>query len=127
MRFFESFGNPSDDNQNGDINVMQYIFLGDFCDRCFYSLENILLLFALKVKYPDFIYLIRGHHEDIQVNINSGLGLECKERLNDDILNNQSLFYYINQIFDLLPFGILVDNHILCVHGGIGSRIFTLY
>ena len=126
MRFFESFGNPSDDNQNGDINVMQYIFLGDFCDRCFYSLENILLLFALKVKYPDFIYLIRGHHEDIQVNINSGLGLECKERLNDDILNNQSLFYYINQIFDLLPFGILVDNHILCVHGGIGSRVFSL-
>ena len=126
MRFFESFGNPSDDNQNGDINVMQYIFLGDFCDRCFYSLENIFLLFALKVKYPDFIYLIRGHHEDIQVNINSGLGLECKERLNDDILNNQSLFNNINNIFDLLPFGVLVDNNILCVHGGIGSRIFTL-
>ena len=126
MRFFESFGNPSDDNQNGDINVMQYIFLGDFCDRCFYSLENIFLLFALKVKYPDFIYLIRGHHEDIQVNINSGLGLECKERLNDDILNNQSLFNNINHIFDLLPFGVLVDNNILCVHGGIGSRIFTL-
>ena len=30
MRYFESFGNPSDDNQMGDINVMQYIFLGDF-------------------------------------------------------------------------------------------------
>ena len=29
MRYFESFGNPSDDNQMGDINVMQYIFLGD--------------------------------------------------------------------------------------------------
>jgi hypothetical protein len=126
MRFFESFGNPSDDNQNGDINVMQYVFLGDFCDRCYYSLENILLLFALKVKYPDFIYLIRGHHEDIQVNISNGLGQECKERLGDDITTNQSLFYYINQIFDLLPYGILVDNTILCVHGGIGSRVSTL-
>ena len=39
MRFFESYGNPSDSIQNGDINVMQYIFLGDFCDRGFYSLE----------------------------------------------------------------------------------------
>ena len=126
MRFFESFGNPSDDNQNGDINVMQYVFLGDFCDRCYYSLENILLLFALKVKYPDFIYLIRGHHEDIQVNISNGLGQECKERLGDDITTNQSLFYYINQIFDLLPYGILVDNSILCVHGGIGSRVSSL-
>ena len=126
MRFFESFGNPSDDNQMGDINVMQYIFLGDFCDRCYYSLENILLLFALKVKYPHFIYLIRGHHEDIKVNINSGLGQECKERLDDDITQNKSLFYFINQVFDLLPFGILVDNTILCIHGGIGSVISSL-
>ena len=59
MRYFESFGNPSDDNQMGDINVMQYVFLGDFCDRGYNSLEIILLLFALKIKYPNFIYLIR--------------------------------------------------------------------
>ena len=126
MRFFESFGNPSDDNQNGDINVMQYIFLGDFCDRCYYSLENILLLFALKVKYPEFIYLIRGHHEDIQVNISNGLGEECKERLDDDITKNKSLFYYINQVFNLLPFGVLIDDNILCIHGGIGSRVNSI-
>ena len=61
MRFFESYGNPSDSMQNDDINVIQYIFLGDFCDKGFYSLEAVLLLLALKVKYPDFIYLIRGH------------------------------------------------------------------
>ncbi len=126
MRFFESFGNPSDDNQMGDINVMQYVFLGDFCDRCYYSLEIILLLFALKVKYPDFIYLIRGHHEDINVNINGGLGQECIDRLDDDITKTQSLFFYFNQVFNLLPFGILVDNSILCVHGGIGSRVSSL-
>ena len=126
MRFFESFGNPSDDNQNGDINVMQYVFLGDFCDRCYYSLENILLLFALKVKYPEFIYLIRGHHEDIQVNISNGLGEECKERLDDDITKNKSLFYYINQVFNLLPFGVLIDDNILCIHGGIGSRVNSI-
>lgn len=49
MRFFESFGHPSDENQMGDIHVMQYIFLGDFCDRGNHSLELILLLLALKV------------------------------------------------------------------------------
>ena len=126
MRFFESFGNPSDDNQMGDINVMQYVFLGDFCDRCHYSLEIIFLLFALKIKYPNFIYLIRGHHEDISVNINSGLGQECKDRLDDDITQTKSLFFLINKVFDLLPFGVLVDNNILCVHGGIGSRVSSL-
>ena len=126
MRFFESYGNPSDDNQMGDINVMQYIFLGDFCDRGLYSLEVILLLFALKVKYPDFIYLIRGHHEDKFINEKYGLGDECKDRLLDDIKNPLSIFSNINKAFDFLPYGVLVDNNILMVHGGIGSSINSL-
>ena len=126
MRYFESFGNPSDDNQMGDINVMQYIFLGDFCDRGLYSLEVILLLFALKVKYPDFIYLIRGHHEDKFINEKYGLGDECKDRLLDDIKNPLSIFSNINKAFDILPYGVLVDNNILMVHGGIGSSINSL-
>ena len=126
MRFFESYGNPSDDNQMGDINVMQYIFLGDFCDRGYHSLEVIFLLFALKIKYPQFIYLIRGHHEDKNINIKYGLGEECMERLSDDIREEKSIFANINKVFDLLPFGVLVDNNILMIHGGIGSSINTL-
>jgi protein phosphatase len=50
MRFFESYGHPSDDNQMGDIHTHQYVFLGDFCDRGNHSLEVILLLLALKVR-----------------------------------------------------------------------------
>ena len=126
MRYFESFGNPSDDNQMGDINVMQYIFLGDFCDRGLYSLEVILLLFALKIKYPDFIYLIRGHHEDKTINEKYGLGDECHERLLDEIQNPLSIFSNLNKAFDYLPFGVLVDDNILLIHGGIGSSINTL-
>jgi protein phosphatase len=126
MRFFESYGNPSDSIQNGDINVMQYIFLGDFCDRGFYSLEVVLLLFALKVKYPDFIYLVRGHHEDRAINEFYGLGDECKERLNDDISKKDSIFNIINQAFDYLPFGVLIDGSTLLVHGGIGSSVEKL-
>jgi protein phosphatase len=126
MRFFESYGNPSDSMQNGDINVMQYIFLGDFCDRGFYSLEVVLLLFALKVKYPNFIYLIRGHHEDINVNETYGLGQECKERLNDEITSKNSIFNLINKVFDYLPFGVVVDGTTLLVHGGVGSSIQSL-
>ena len=68
MRYFESYGNPSDDNQMGDISIMQYVFFGDFYERGFNSLEVVLLLFALKVKYPEFIYLIRGHHKDRYMN-----------------------------------------------------------
>ena len=126
MRYFESYGNPSDDNQMGDISVMQYVFLGDFCDRGFNSLEVVLLLFALKVKYPEFIYLIRGHHEDRYMNEEYGLGQECMDRLSDDIRDPLSIFSNINKAFNLLPFGILVDNNILMLHGGIGSSINSL-
>ena len=126
MRYFESYGNPSDDNQMGDITFMQYIFLGDFCDRGFNSLEIILLLFALKIKYPEFIYLIRGHHEDKYINEEYGLGKECMERLSDDIRDPFSIFSNINKAFDLLPYGVLVDNNILLLHGGIGSSINSL-
>ena len=126
MRFFESYGNPSDDTHMGDISVMQYIFLGDFCDRGYYSLEIIFLLFALKIKYPQFIYLIRGHHEDKNINIKYGLGDECIDRLSDDIRDSSSIFANINKAFDFLPFGVLVDNNILMVHGGLGSSINSL-
>ncbi len=126
MRFFESYGNPSDSIQNGDINVMQYIFLGDFCDRGFYSLEVVLLLFALKVKYPNFIYLIRGHHEDRNINEIFGLGQECKDRLKDEITSKKSIFNLINKVFDYLPFGVVVDGATLLLHGGVGSSIQNL-
>ena len=121
MRFFETYGNPSDVNPMGDININTYIFNGDFCDRGNFSLEVIFLLFALKVKYPDNIVLIRGHHEDENINKKFGLYEECDKRLNDTLL-----FSKINAIFDILPFGCLIDNKILCVHGGIGSSIKTI-
>jgi hypothetical protein len=104
MRFFECFGNPSDDNQMGDINVMQYIFLIDFCDKGFYSLEIIFLLFALKVKYPNFIYLIRGHNEDININISYSLNEECKQKINFDEDTSNNIFNKINEKFNYLHF-----------------------
>lgn len=51
----------------GECPKTNYLFMGDFVDRGFYSVETFLLLLALKVRYPDRITLIRGNHESRQI------------------------------------------------------------
>ena len=70
LRFFDLWGIP---NYNGDIESYDYLFLGDYVDRCSHSLETIYLLMALKVKFPDKINLLRGNHEDKWINNAFGL------------------------------------------------------
>ena len=123
MRFFDLWGIPND---NGDIESYDYLFLGDYVDRGAHSLETICLLMALKVKFPDKIHLLRGNHEDKWINNAFGFAEECSSRLGEDPNDPDSVFTKINDLFDWLPLAAVIDDRIVCIHGGIGSTLNTL-
>lgn len=126
MRFFDVWKAPNENPLGGDIDSFAYLFLGNYVDRGSRSLETICLLLALKLKYPDQIYLLRGSHEDRLINSVYGFGEECKRRLHEDINDPNSAFQSINNAFAWFPFGALIENKILCVHSGIGPNLTKL-
>mmetsp|Transcript_35362 Transcript_35362/g.69359 ORF Transcript_35362/g.69359 Transcript_35362/m.69359 type:complete len:306 (+) Transcript_35362:27-944(+) len=105
----------------GDCPDTNYLFLGDFVDRGFYSVETFLLLLALKVRYPDRITLIRGNHESRQITQVYGFYDECLRKY-----GSVNVWRYCTEIFDYLSLSALIENKILCVHGGLSPSINTL-
>lgn len=51
----------------GNLPDTNYLFMGDYVDRGFYSVETVTLLVALKVRFRDRITILRGNHESRQI------------------------------------------------------------
>ena len=100
--------------------------MGDYVDRGVHSLETICLLMALKVKFPSKIVLLRGNHEDRWINTSFGFLDECECRLAENAELPGSVFNRINNFFEWLPLGAVIDDDIICLHGGIGSSLHKI-
>lgn len=106
----------------GRVPDTNYLFLGDYVDRGLYSVETIMLLITLKLRYPDRIHLLRGNHESRQITQSYGFYTECLNKYN----GSSRVWQVITDVFDYLVLSCIIDDEIFCVHGGLSPNVQTI-
>jgi protein phosphatase len=107
IRIFEKMGYPPN---------RRYLFLGDYVDRGRFSCEVVLLLYGLKVLFPEHIRMMRGNHEFPLMSELYGFKYECEVRL------SLQIYKKIMASFDELPIAAIIGRN-FCVHGGISPQL----
>lgn len=112
FRIMKTYGMPPKQN---------YIFLGNLVNYGEFSTETVTFIFALKVVYPEHIFVIRGQHE---------FAMSCKKYgLSGDLLGYYGTNYLETtflRAFACLPIAAVLNKKICMLHGGFGPNTKSL-
>lgn len=91
----------------------KFVFLGDYVDRGYNSIELFITLMIMKLQRPEDFILLRGNHENRSQTAIYGFKNEC--------LNKYDAYVYWKfcEVFEMMPLGAIIENKYFCIHGGI--------
>uniref|UniRef100_A0A7S1WBN9 Serine/threonine-protein phosphatase n=1 Tax=Alexandrium catenella TaxID=2925 RepID=A0A7S1WBN9_ALECA len=95
----------------------QYIFLGDYVDRGSFSVEVVAVMYALKIRHPKRVRMLRGNHECRQMTSFFNFREECEYKYDISIYNA------FMDSFDNLPLAATINGKFLVVHGGLSPEL----
>lgn len=81
--------------------------MGDYVDRGFHSVETVSLIFALKLRYRDRVTILRGNHENKEINKIYGFYDECLKKY-----GSETVWNYFTDVFYYLPLTALIDGQV---------------
>merc|ERR1719174_752910 len=71
-------------------------------------------------EYPENFFILRGNHECASINRLYGFFDECKRRY------SVKLWKTFGDVFNNMPVCALVDDRILCMHGGLSPELTSI-
>ena len=99
---------------------LNLLFLGDYVDRGFFSLEVLVFLYALKLAHPKNVVMLRGNHESRAMTEHFTFRSEVLQKFNDE-----SLYELFIESFEAMPLAADVNGDYLCMHGGVSPDLHS--
>ncbi len=96
------------------------VFLGDYVDRGPEQLKNLCAVLEAKLERPDEVVLLRGNHEDIQLNEYYGFM---------DVINahySRFVLGYLEELYRSLPLAVVMSEKYFLTHAGIPSETIEI-